>query len=276
MGKRVWTAIEVRSLLRGYFRADKGYVYIDEVPNGTSGHKTRTIDAIAMGVWQGTGYMLNACEIKVSRADFLAEVADMSKAAPFEQVAHAFWLVAPRDIVKVEEIPPTWGWLVVSDSGLKAGKRPVVNKEAKLNYHFLGAVLRKIMERESAKEDQLNQEYTRGYKEGRKEAQAQAERVAKQQAEFDARRDARMAKFKEEFEAVCGVDLSHVYASGVSYGELFNRLTRVPVLEQQLNEYRRAMQYVEATVTVMRDAKEALEKIVAERNISGVQTAPVD
>lgn len=72
----------------------------------------RRADAVALNVETGE---LHGFEIKVSRADWLNELADPGKAAPTMRYCDRWWLVAPEDgdVVRAGELPATWGLLVL-------------------------------------------------------------------------------------------------------------------------------------------------------------------
>lgn len=54
-------------------------------------------------------------EVKVSRSDWLAELADPTKADAWARHCHRWWLVVPhRDIVKDGELPDGWGLMAPS------------------------------------------------------------------------------------------------------------------------------------------------------------------
>lgn len=59
-------------------------------------------------------------EVKVSRSDWLRELADPSKAEAWKQFCQHWWLVAPRDVVKPGELPEGWGHLAPSGAILRA------------------------------------------------------------------------------------------------------------------------------------------------------------
>lgn len=65
-------------------------------------------------------------EVKISRSDWLRELACPEKAAVWGAYAHYMWLVAPTaDIVRPGELPAGWG-LMVGDRRLRAVVRPEV------------------------------------------------------------------------------------------------------------------------------------------------------
>lgn len=65
-------------------------------------------------------------EVKISRSDWLRELACPDKAAVWGAYAHYMWLVTPTaDIVRPGELPAGWG-LMVGDKRLRAVVRPEV------------------------------------------------------------------------------------------------------------------------------------------------------
>lgn len=84
----------------------------------TAGHDSRRVcDYMAIDLWTGYGANrgphLHGHEVKVSRADWLAERRDPEKAESFAQYCDFWWLVvSDRDIVKPGELPEGWGLMV--------------------------------------------------------------------------------------------------------------------------------------------------------------------
>lgn len=70
-------------------------------------------------------------EVKVSRADWLTELRDLSKAERIKRFCNYWWLVvSDASIVKVDELPAGWGLMVKSGDGLRAKvKAPVLTPE---------------------------------------------------------------------------------------------------------------------------------------------------
>ena len=64
-------------------------------------------------------YPLHGHEVKISRADWLAELRDPTKAEAFRPYMHYWWLVVPdKSIVKPGELPEGWGLLTIRGNGL--------------------------------------------------------------------------------------------------------------------------------------------------------------
>jgi hypothetical protein len=62
----------------------------------------------------GKGERINV-EIKVTRADFLADVADPAKQAAWQHYTHRWAYAVPPDLVRPEEVPTGWGLLLVGE-----------------------------------------------------------------------------------------------------------------------------------------------------------------
>lgn len=84
----------------------------------------RTADFIAIDGWDSKGQRVHGHEVKVSRSDWLHELADPSKAEAFKQFCDHWWLVVPDEkIVRPGELPPGWGLLAFRGPVLYAVKR---------------------------------------------------------------------------------------------------------------------------------------------------------
>lgn len=72
--------------------------------------------------WQKDAkHLVHGFEVKVSRADWLTELRDPSKAAAWMRHCHHWWLVAAsREVYEPAEIPDGWGVLVPTRAGLRA------------------------------------------------------------------------------------------------------------------------------------------------------------
>ena len=77
----------------------------------------RTADFIAQDTWEAQGLLLHGHEVKVSRADWLTELADPSKADATKRFCNRWWLVVPdRGIVR-DDLPDDWGLLAFGRDG---------------------------------------------------------------------------------------------------------------------------------------------------------------
>lgn len=124
--------------------AAPAWSFLRHVADGTGIQKSRTLDAMAMSLWPSRGLHLHGFEVKVSRGDWQRELADPAKADGFAAVCHAFWLVAPKEIVKPGELPPTWGLLVPHGTGLRVEKEAPIQDRPPMSWDMLAAFLRGV------------------------------------------------------------------------------------------------------------------------------------
>jgi hypothetical protein len=87
------------------------WVYMEHVRDAAGFDAGTTIDALTMHLWPSQHFALSAYEVKVSRGDWRRELAKPWKSEPWTKVADYFWIVAPRGVALVEELPDKWGLL---------------------------------------------------------------------------------------------------------------------------------------------------------------------
>lgn len=152
----VWTEALATRQLRERFRAPGNggggrYAFITQVRTscGFSGYNQpviRTIDAVTLSLWPSEGFKLDAYEIKVSRADWMAEVRDPEKSEPARELCDAFWIVAPVGMVKPVELPTGWGLIELYDDGRSRQKVKATRKDpadaGPVSRTFVGSLLR--------------------------------------------------------------------------------------------------------------------------------------
>jgi hypothetical protein len=85
-----------------------GGMFLPEVTMERAGGQR--VDALYIGFTSTRGHYLVGHELKVSRADWLHELAQPEKAEAWASQCHAFYLVVPDpSIVRDGELPPDWG-----------------------------------------------------------------------------------------------------------------------------------------------------------------------
>lgn len=120
--ERVTTADLQQAISDKYTKNGQYEVFFD-VPDAVSTAQRRRADAIAVGMWGSTGNRILGLELKVSRSDWLREVRAVEKADPFLEVCDHWWLVTgSRSIAKLDEVPASWGWMAMTDHGLRVEK----------------------------------------------------------------------------------------------------------------------------------------------------------
>lgn len=130
-----FTERQVLDLLRARFERDHGngprYVFATHVRNRASFDASRTFDAVAVDLWRSSGLLVHIFEVKVSRSDWLRELADLDKSAAAIDRGDTFTIVAPAGIVRLHELPDGWGLYEVSQLGgaITTRRAPAVHRE---------------------------------------------------------------------------------------------------------------------------------------------------
>jgi hypothetical protein len=194
--KEVFDAESLEQLLRNRF-CPPAYAFLPQVRNGTGYLKTtRTVDAIAMGLWPSRGLYLNGFEIKVRRNDWFNELKNPEKAEEIAQFCDFFYVVAPKDIVKIEEVPNNWGLMIPHGATTKVIKEARQLKTTPIDKLFLAAILRKAQETITP-ETKLIKARTEGFKNGKKSAEVDFK--------YDKEKHNELQKTIREFESKSGV-----------------------------------------------------------------------
>ena len=89
----------------------------------------RTADFLAQDLWDAQGLALHGHEVKVSRSDWLTELADPDKAEAVKRFCDRWWLVVPDASIVRDDLPDGWGLLAFGSNG----KLRVVRRAPKLN-----------------------------------------------------------------------------------------------------------------------------------------------
>lgn len=110
-----------------HVRNGTGFYGFDEAQYARTGRsfgQLRTADFISIDTWESKGQRIHGHEVKVSRSDWLHELADPTKAEAFKQYVHHWWLVVPDEkIVRPGELPSGWGLLAFRGPVLHAVRR---------------------------------------------------------------------------------------------------------------------------------------------------------
>ena len=113
--KKPITAADIIEMLKKKYSANRDeWVFFSEMRCGTGYKKDaeRRIDFWALNCWKG--HQRIAYEIKVSRQDFLKELKDPKKRRMALLFSNEFYFIAPKGLIKVEELPPECGLIEVS------------------------------------------------------------------------------------------------------------------------------------------------------------------
>lgn len=160
------------------------YAFFTHVRNCTGyARHIRECDALAMSLWPSRGLELIGFEVKVTRSDWRRELNDPDKAErSLYRYCDRWFVVAPPDVVNVNDVPPTWGLLVYGTRWVTARQAPKLEPTA-IDRKFLASLLRRLHE-EEMQPMKLKAEFERGMAEGAKGAKHAAERAAERITEL--------------------------------------------------------------------------------------------
>ena len=211
----VMTTEQLMCLLRAKHTGQQ-WAFFEEVPDATGSAKGRTADALAMGLWPSTGVHLHGFEVKVSRADWRKEMQDHSKAYAIKRYCHYWWLVAPRDVAKLEEIPADWGWYVPTDAGKLRVAKACTYLDPTLTYDFLASLCRCI-HRECKPTDQNAIDALKrvAYQNGYKDGHTAGRKSSKTDAELNTKLLERVRQTIQQFESASGVKVNDYHAGNI-------------------------------------------------------------
>jgi hypothetical protein len=189
------------------------WVFLRQVPDGTSMAKERTADAMAIGCWNSTGgNVIHGYEAKVSRSDWLKEIQQVEKSARFTQQIHYWWIAAPEGIVKLEEMPADWGLKIVRRDAaggyrVKVAKPATLHKKPVISFGLVCAMTRRAFRASpdrKALSIKLAAELERGIQigEGRNKRNLDATSL------MEVQELQRLKRTVEDFEAASGVKIS--------------------------------------------------------------------
>lgn len=137
----------------------------------------RRLDLVAFNLWGARRYRVCGYELKVSRGDWLRELADFEKAEEWRRVVDAFFVVTPAKLITKAEVPTGWGWLELCGSRLMTRVCPRKGAEGKaLPRELVARFLTRMVRRVEA--DDYNQR-------ARLRGELRAEVVAQVRAEYD-------------------------------------------------------------------------------------------
>lgn len=135
------TAADVRAALVKHYAPPSHRVFF-EVSNDTGTRAARWIDALAVGIWPSTGHEIIGIEIKVSRSDWQREMKEPAKAQSLMRFCTRWFLACPNGLVKPDELPATWGMLVLKDGIIRTKVPAKLLEPEPLSAGFMMAVLR--------------------------------------------------------------------------------------------------------------------------------------
>jgi len=161
---KVWTADKIETCI--YYRFAGGgrpgsekCIVVSQLADGTGFGRSGWIDVAVFEMWPSNGLRRIAIEIKVSRQDFLREIANPNKNGWVRQAFHEFYFAAPAGIFDVSELPAGAGWIMPRGDSVVIKKAASVNNDAAIDDGLFAAILRlfhrRIHEQKKADRDKV-------------------------------------------------------------------------------------------------------------------------
>jgi len=166
---------------------------------------------VAMNLFPSRGLAIHGVEIKVSRSDWLSELKKPGKSAPIQQYCDFWWLAAPKDVLKIDELPMTWGYLELQGSRLVAVKKAPQLTPKALDREFAAALIRRAGQHDAETLRTAVQKETAGIHE-------RAEQRSKMEIEHRTHHYQALLKQVDAFEEASGIKIGRHY-DGKRLGE---------------------------------------------------------
>ena len=145
---------EIVKALRSIYRKGE-WVVLPQLRDSTGARQLRTADAVAINCWPSRGMEVHGFEVKTYRGDWLRELKTPEKAESIYRFCDRWWIVTPEPVgghavVLADEVPPTWGYMTVSESGVVSTvtKGPILNP-VQLDRTFIASIFRSFEKHET-------------------------------------------------------------------------------------------------------------------------------
>ncbi|HEV2317744.1 MAG TPA: hypothetical protein VGV89_09265 [Thermoplasmata archaeon] len=239
---------ELRERLRAHFDSANWFL-LEEMPappaEGAE-KKWRAVDAYAIALWSTRGHEIHGVEIKASRSDWLAELADPQKAEAGAQFCGKWWLLAAKGVVREAELPPGWGLLTPSRKGLREQVKPVPREPMEPPRWWWICAMKKLVARPTDPEllKMREDSYADGLKRGEDAGRWQRESAQRDLQQF--------RKSVDAFEKASGIKIS-----AWDGGELGRAVGVVLAQREFVHQTAHAFRNIEREAKDLRDALDA-------------------
>lgn len=242
--KRKMTAYELRQMLAKKYCAPE-YAFFAELPAATGG-ATRRADGFSISLWKSRGIYFTGFEIKVARSDWLNELKNPKKAEAIGKFCDYWYIVAPdTSVVKLHELPETWGLMTVDGRGLCIKKQAVKIDAEPMTRNFLASLFRQMDETINP-ERELRQAENLGFRKGLEVGQNnESERWQKKYADMETKAQ-QYATLIREFEQATGIRLNSYHFNSRDLGAAVSFLMEggFTRLEKEISQIKHAAKVI--------------------------------
>ena len=179
------------------------WAFFSQVPNGTGGNSNQRVDGMAFNLWPSRGLKIIGFEVKSFRSDWLGELKKPWKSEDMQSYCDEWYVVAPKDVVKPEEVPATWGYMLADGRGCKIVKQAPTLPAKSIDRATMAGIMRTI-DKSSMIPEEIQERIRR--------AAADATKAEKERRGWETERTERRLKDVEktisDFERLSGIHLS--------------------------------------------------------------------
>lgn len=168
-------------------RERDGEIFLLEVGDGAGFGNRGWSDAISMQTWPSKDLVIRGYEVKATRSDWLRELDNPEKNREWQKACDEWYVVAPKGVVVLEELPPAWGLLVPKgELQLRIASRPspLTSDETVVPRDLVAAVFRAAAKERKALENDARQEIEENVE---KRHRAQMERYQREARDWEKR-----------------------------------------------------------------------------------------
>jgi len=208
-----WTEYTLLEALKNTYPFPEHAVFT-KVRNSTGFvDRVRTADAMMFGLWPSRGLDLTGIEVKVSLADWRRELNDPSKADAIGKYCDFWYIVAPRGVVPINDLPDNWGLMEPKRTKLHITKKAErIGEPQPLPRGFIASVLKQFFKQLYTK-DELSKEREVGINIGmeraRREMSGGGHITQRLQSDIDDLKE-RISNFQKN----SGIDMSNEWMYG--------------------------------------------------------------
>lgn len=237
-----------------------------EVRDSTGHDAERAADALALGMYRSRGRELHGFEFKISRSDWLRELAQPEKAESWFQYCDRWALVvSDATIVREGELPPNWGLAVPRKGRLKWLVKPQALEPLPISRHGLVALVYRAVQQEQRDEQAA---YQRGLDEGARNAAADLKNLQSQRDD--------LLDTINRFEAASGISLHNFLnradpKHGADLGKAVRALlSRHPRLSDIQTDLERSASAMEREAAQLRERSKVIAQLLSAADIPGL------
>lgn len=216
-------------LLRNKFPENE-YVLIAEVSDASGFSRSRSLDYMAINLWQSRGLAIIGIEVKSNRNDWLKELKNPAKQENHYKYCDYFYLLTTKEgVANMEEIPASWGWYHANSKSIRTMKQAPDLNPLPIGRSLMCAMLR----RAAAKDGFVHKDNLEAH------IQEAAERIASQK---ELRKSTALTELEElqktieEFKAASGIDITDRWSYGGDLSQIGSVL-KIILNEQRWDRY---------------------------------------